>query len=110
MSHLVKEILVADFNEEVLNSDLPVVVYFWASWCEPCITAAPIFEELAGKFIGKAKFVKVNFDSEKTLVERYGIDGIPVFLFFKNYRVYRSEGFGEASPKTWESVLNQIVK
>ena len=113
MSDVVKEVSSADFEAEVLKSDLPVVVDFWAPWCDPCMEALPQFEAFAEKYSGKAKFVKVNFDDEKGLVQQYDITGIPTFLFLKGSEVKeRSEGFGFPSNKIckiWELYLGKLL-
>lgn len=73
------------FDQE-LKSDIPVVVDFWAEWCGPCKQLAPIFEELASEYTGKAKFMKVDTDAT-TLASRFNIRGIPTILIFKNGQV-----------------------
>ena len=67
-----------------LKTDLPVVVDFWADWCMPCRIMAPVMEELAEEFAGKALFGKVNVDENPDVASRYGIMSIPHFLIFKN--------------------------
>lgn len=73
----------ADFEAEVLGSDVPVLVDFWATWCRPCLAIAPFVEELAGEFGGKAKVYKVDVDSEGELAARFGIMSIPALIIFK---------------------------
>ena len=70
--------------DSFLNSDLPVLVDFWAGWCMPCKMMAPVMEELAQAFTGKALFGKVNVDENPQIANRYGIMSIPHFLIFKN--------------------------
>ncbi len=77
------EVTDADFESEVLKSDLPVLVDFWAPWCGPCRMVAPVVEELAGEYDGKVKFVKLNTDDNIQTASRYGIRSIPTLLVFK---------------------------
>lgn len=77
----------SNFQEEVLNSDIPVLVDFWAPWCGPCRLIAPIVEEIAVELEGKAKVVKVNTDENPNLAMKYGIRAIPTIMVFKNGRV-----------------------
>lgn len=77
----------AEFKSKVLESDLPVLVDFWAEWCGPCHSIAPHLEVLAERYNGKAKIVKVDIDSNPQTPSRYGIRGIPTLLLFKNGEV-----------------------
>ncbi|HIX32847.1 thioredoxin [Gemmiger sp. An120] len=75
---------VENFEKEVLGSDVPVLVDFWAEWCGPCRMLAPVIESLAGKAGGAYKVGKVNVDEQPDLARRYGIMSIPTVLLFKN--------------------------
>jgi thioredoxin 1 len=83
----VVEVSEQDFEKEVLQSDVPVVVDMWAEWCGPCHVLAPIVEEVSGALAGKVKFVKVNVDRNPNLAGRFGIMSIPTLLFFKGGKV-----------------------
>ncbi len=76
-----------NFDSEVLNSDMPVIVDFWASWCGPCKMLAPVIEELAKELDGKVKVGKVNVDEQNELAAKYQIMSIPTVLLFKNGEV-----------------------
>ncbi|GAB6282900.1 MAG: thioredoxin [Ignavibacterium sp.] len=76
-----------NFDQEVLKSDLPVLVDFWAPWCGPCRMVAPIVEELAKKYQGKLKVVKLNTDENEDIAVQYGIRSIPTLGIFKNGKV-----------------------
>lgn len=81
------KITAANFEEEVLKSDLPVLVDFWATWCGPCQMLSPIIAEIAEEFAGKIKVGKVNTDEEGPLASKFGIMSIPTVMFFRDGEV-----------------------
>lgn len=87
------ELTQSNFDEVVVNSDLPVVVDFWAPWCGPCKMMAPNFEKSASQFPLKALYVKVNTENEQNLGAKFGIRSIPTIIVFKNGKeVHRVSG------------------
>ncbi len=76
-----------NFQSEVIESDLPCLVDFWAPWCGPCLMMGPTLEKLADEYAGKAKICKLNVDDNSDLATKYGIRSIPALLFFKGGEV-----------------------
>ena len=83
----VLEVNDATFDKEVLQSDQPVLVDFWAAWCGPCKALGPIVDQVATEYSGKLKVVKMDVDRNPSTPGRYGIRGIPALLFFKGGKV-----------------------
>ncbi len=79
-----------NFETEVVNSDVPVLVDFWAPWCGPCKMITPIIEELSGEFGDKVKIGKINVDNNQDLAAKFGIRGIPTVMLFKGGEVFNS--------------------
>ncbi len=81
---MIIEITQQNFESEVLGSDIPVLVDFWASWCGPCRMLSPIVDELAEQYDGKVKFGKINVDEQPRLAMNYSVESIPTLLLFKD--------------------------
>ena len=97
-----------NFDNEVLNSEVPVLVDFWAAWCAPCRMLTPIVEELAAEFSGKAKVGKLNVDQSSSIAERYGIRGIPTLILFKN-GVIVEHVVGVQSKEALKGIINKLL-
>ena len=81
----------SSFESEVLNSDVPVLVDYWAEWCGPCKVIAPVLEEIADEYDGKMKVCKLDIDANEDTPPKYGIRGIPTLMLFKNGAVEASK-------------------
>lgn len=81
---MVKHLKTDEFKKEVLESDVPVLVDFWAKWCSPCLRVAPILEELSKEVVGKAKICKLEVDEEYEIADQYEIMSIPTIAVFVN--------------------------
>ena len=104
----INEVTSGVFKSEVLESDIPVVVDFWAPWCSPCRMVAPVLEEISQKMNGKIKFVKLNTDENQKTAMDYQIMAIPSLLIFKDgQEVDRVVGF--VPQKQLEADLNKII-
>ena len=98
----------ASFEQEVLNSEVPVVVDLWAEWCGPCRMIAPIIDELSAEFEGRAKMVKVDIDSNPMTPGKFGVRNIPTVLFFKNGEVVDKQ-VGAVPKSVFVEKLNALL-
>jgi len=96
------------FDAEVLKSDKPVLIDFWAPWCGPCMAISPMVEQLAGEFGEKIKFVKCNVDDNPISPGKYGIRSIPTLMFFKDGTVV-NQVIGIVAKSKLEEVINKIL-
>ena len=94
-----------NFEQEVINSNIPVLVDFWATWCGPCRMLAPVIEEIAKEYEKEIKVGKINVDEQSALAVRFGIESIPTVLFFKAGKIVaKSVGF-----RTKEQLENMFL-
>jgi len=107
MAKDILEIGDSNFESEVLQSDKPVLVDFWAPWCGPCRAIAPIVEELAKDFGDKVKFTKCNVDENPTTPTKYGIKSIPTLIFFKNGEI-QDKVIGIVAKSRLEEMISQV--
>ena len=97
-----------NFDHEVMNSDMPVLVDFYADWCGPCKMMGPVVEKIAKEYSGKAKVGKVNVDEQQELARQFGIMSIPSFVFIKNGKKV-DQAMGAMPPSALEARLARIM-
>jgi len=93
-----------NFEKEVINSDSPILVDFWAQWCGPCRVVAPVLEEISNQYADKFRVAKVNVDENPELASKYGIRSIPTMILFKDGK--QIDSFTGALPK--EAIINFV--
>jgi thioredoxin 1 len=109
MSVYVREVNESDFDQVVLKSKTPVLVDFWAEWCGPCRTLAPIVEAIAEQYEEAARVFKLNVDDSPTLTRRYQIQGIPTLILFQD-GVEKERLVGVVSQETISSAIERYIR
>jgi thioredoxin 1 len=108
MAEGILEVEDSSFDEEILKSDKPVLVDFWAPWCGPCKAIGPIVEELSQTFGNQIKFAKCNVDNNPVTPSKYGIKAIPTLIFFKEGNVVE-QITGMVAKTKLEEAINKVV-
>ena len=98
----------SDFTQQVLESDVPVLVDFWAPWCGPCRMIAPALDQLASEYAGNAKVVKVDIDQNQATALKYHVRSIPMLLMFKNGQVQATQVGAVGKPQLAQ-LIDQVL-
>lgn len=105
---MVKNLTVENFEEEVVNSDIPIIIDFYADWCGPCQMMKPVFEAVSSEYEGKLKFLKLDTQSEQNLAMRFGVQGIPAFSLVSDGReVGRFVGYMDE--ETFKNKIDEVL-
>jgi thioredoxin 1 len=107
-SDAILEVTDANFDQEVLKSEQPVLIDFWAAWCGPCKALAPVVDEIAKSYQGKVKVAKMDVDRNTATPQRYGVRGIPTLLVFKGGQV-QEQIVGYVPKETIEKALEKLA-
>jgi thioredoxin 1 len=99
----------AEFEQKVINSDLPVIVDFWAPWCGPCRMIAPVLDKIADEYEGKLVVAKVNTDENFEWAMKYGVQGIPTMLFLKDAQIVRFQ-VGALPEYALREMVNELLE
>ncbi len=108
MAENILEITSENFESEVIESDAPVLLDFWAPWCGPCLMLTPVIEELASDFADRARVAKLNVDEASDVAQKYNVGSIPTVLVFKGGQVVWSYT-GVAEKEKFAEVLNEHI-
>ena len=105
---MVVELTEANFQKEVLEADIPVLVDFWASWCMPCLMTAPVIEKIAKEYKGRIKVCKLNVEEASSVASNYGVMSIPTMIVFKSGKIV-DKRVGALSKKDLEEFIKPHI-
>lgn len=108
MNDLITHVNDAGFEHEVLQSETPVLLDFWAEWCGPCKSIGPALDELATEYAGRLRIVKVNIDENQQTPRTYGVRGIPTLMVIKNGKVEATQ-IGAASKGQLAQMIDRVI-